>query len=110
MSDRAVDLLLEDILNALGRIDKYLENQNKQSFLDNPLIQDAVIRNIGVVGEIVRRFPEDFIEQHPELPWFQIRGMRNRLVHDYLGIDLELVWVVTQQDLPKLRKQLENLM
>ena len=109
MSHRPIDLLLEDILEAIGRIEKYLRNTSKEEFLEDQMMQDAVIRNITVIGEIVSRLPEEFTEKSPNIPWPRIRGMRNRLVHDYLGIDLELVWTVTRSDLPPFKKQIKEL-
>ena len=109
MSHRPVDLLLEDILEAIGRIEKYLRNASKEEFLDDQMMQDAVIRNITVIGEIVSRLPGEFTEKYPDIPWPRIRGMRNRLVHDYLGIDLELVWAVTHSDLPPFKEQIREL-
>ena len=109
MSHRPIDLLLEDILESIDRIEKYLRNVSKAKFLEEQMMQDAVIRNITVIGEIVSRLPEEFTGTHPDIPWPRIRGMRNRLVHDYLGIDLELVWTVTHTDLLLFKEQIKEL-
>ncbi len=109
MSHRPVDLLLEDIFEAVGRIEKYLTNTSQEIFLEDQMMQDAVIRNLTVIGEIVARLPEEFTDKYSDIPWPRIRGMRNRLVHDYLGIDLELVWTVTHTDLPSFIEQIKDL-
>ena len=110
MSDRPVDLLIEDILEAIRRIESYVSDASKESFLADQMMQDAVIRNITVIGEIVSRLPEYFTISQSKIPWSRIRGMRNRLVHDYLGIDLELVWEVTQKDLQEFHRQIQGIL
>ena len=110
MSDRPVSFLLEDLLDAIQRIQRYTDGQSLETFRENQMLQDAVIRNISVIGEVVARIPDSFINQHSGIPWHRMRGMRNRLVHDYLGIDLDLVWTVVRNDLPRLKSQVEALL
>ena len=70
---------------------------------------DAVVRNLEVLGEAARQMPEDFVAKHPEVPWRTIAGLRNRIVHDYFGLDLEIIWQIISQDLPPLKAQLDAL-
>ena len=70
---------------------------------------DAVVRNLEVLGEAARQMPEVFIAQHPEVPWRVIAGLRNRIVHDYFGLDLEIIWQIISQDLSPLKNQLKAL-
>jgi len=109
MPRRDPELLLEDILAAIRKVERYTTGMDWERFRQDEKTIDAVVRNLEVVGEAVRRLPEDFIARHPNVPWRQAAGLRNRIVHDYFGLDLEIIWEVLQHDLPKLRQQLENL-
>ena len=91
------------ILDALDRIDLYLLGVDATAFLGDSMRQDAVTRQLEVIGEAVRRFSGDFCDARPGVPWRAIIGLRNRLAHDYIGIDMTIVWEVTQVDLPRLR-------
>jgi uncharacterized protein with HEPN domain len=82
---------------------------NHDAFLGDDLVIDAVARNLEIIGEAVRQLPEDFRQVHPEIPWTQIAGLRNRIVHDYFGLDLEIIWQIIQHDLPRLEKQVRVL-
>jgi len=70
---------------------------------------DAVVRNISVIGEAAKQLPEDFKELHTEIPWAQMAGMRNRIVHDYAGVDLEIVWRVVSDSLPDLTAAIDKI-
>jgi uncharacterized protein with HEPN domain len=71
--------------------------------------QDAVVRNLEIIGEAVKRLSPGLTAQHPDVPWRQIAGMRDKLVHDYFGVDLDLVWAVVEQRLPELRRRVGAL-
>ena len=71
---------------------------------------DAVVRNLEIIGEAVRRLPEEFKESHREIPWHRIAGMRNRIVHDYFGIDNGIIWQIVKTDAPELLKQVDQIM
>lgn len=109
MPSRDPKLLLEDIVAAIRKVERYTAGMDWERFRQDEKTTDAVVRNLEVVGEAVRRLPEDFIARHPNVPWRQAAGLRNRIVHDYFGLDLEIIWEVIQHDLPRLRQQLENL-
>lgn len=97
---------------AIDRIRRYVAALDLQSFKDDEMRQDAVIRNFEVLGEAAenlrRKFP-DFVAQHPEIPWRPAYGMRNVLAHGYFKVDLDVVWHAIEKDLPRLRQQLESL-
>lgn len=103
---------LEHIELAIARICRYLEGLNKASFLVSEEKQDAVIRNIEIIGEaaqsIRRRHPE-FAARHPEIPWGGVYGMRNAIAHGYFTVDLEVVWKTVCEDLPVLAEQVRAL-
>jgi uncharacterized protein with HEPN domain len=102
-------LRLLDILDAIDRITSYVEGMEYDGFLADRKTQDAVTRNIEIIGEAVRALPEDFRERHAEIPWGEIVAMRNVIVHQYFGILPEVVWDVVENELPALRSQIAGL-
>jgi uncharacterized protein with HEPN domain len=98
------------ILDAVNQIQRYTKNLTYKKFLRSRVIQDAVIRQVTIIGEASRQLSIEFQKNNPQIPWGQIIGMRNKLVHDYFGVDLGEVWRVVQEDLPVLRKQLKQLL
>lgn len=100
---------LQHVRDAIDRILKYTA-VGKQQFLKDEMMQDAVIRNIGIVGEAVRHLSPAVTNLHPEIPWKQITAMRNKMIHDYFGVRLDLVWDVVERDLPGFRKQVEEIL
>jgi uncharacterized protein with HEPN domain len=103
---------LDHILQAIQRIGRYTGGMAEAAFLENQLVQDAVIRNIEIIGEaarnIERRHP-DYAAEHPEVPWGDIYLMRNRVSHGYFTVDLGVVWATVQRDLPGLEQQILKL-
>lgn len=103
---------IKHILAAIERIQRYCADVNEEAFLENEMLQDAVIRNFEVIGEasknIDRKFP-DFLKQHPSLPLIDAYEMRNALAHGYFKVDLEILWKTINKHLPDLQEQLRNL-
>jgi uncharacterized protein with HEPN domain len=112
MSKRASRLLLEDILESARKILSYTEGFSLEQFLADGKTVDAVIRNFEIIGEAASRLTEEIRNQNPDIDWNRIRGFRNRIVHDYMGIDYKIVWLVIDTFLPTLitdvRRILEN--
>lgn len=100
---------LLDIQEAIERIEKYTA-QGRAAFEREELIQTWVIHHLQIIGEAARAFSSDFKQQHPEVPWPQIAGMRNILVHHYFGIDAGVVWSVVERDLPALKQQVATML
>lgn len=102
---------LAHVIEAIERIDRYTEDMTEVAFLSNPLVQDAVIRNLEVIGEasnnIEKHYP-DFAAAHPELPLSFAYQMRNAVAHGYFKVDVEIVWKTIQSDLPTLHSQIED--
>jgi uncharacterized protein with HEPN domain len=95
----------------ISRIKTYTANLDESSFLQNPMIQDAVIRNFEIIGEATKKLDDDFREQYPDIEWKKIAGMRDKLIHDYIGVDLWAIWGVVEKILPTLEQQIaETLM
>jgi uncharacterized protein with HEPN domain len=101
-------LYLIHISECLQRIEDYVGNYNRDNFLTSPMVQDAVIRNLQVMAESTQRLSDELKSIHPEVDWYRIAGFRNILVHDYLGVDLEVVWQVIVKDLPDLKRFVIN--
>ena len=100
---------VKHIRDAGQRIESYLDGVREDEFLEMPLIQDAVIRQIQVIGEAAKRLSAEFRETTSDIPWSDIAGMRDKLVHDYMGVDLEAVWETAIRDIPALMSQLEQV-
>jgi uncharacterized protein with HEPN domain len=105
MSKRDPLVLLEDIMLAIQKIARYTSQMDHDAFLSDELVIDGVARNLEIIGEAARQLPEEFKRTHAQIPWTQIAGLRNRIVHDYFGLDLEIIWEIIQHDLPDLEKQ-----
>ena len=102
-------LRLLDILDAIDRISSYVAGMSHEEFLADRKTQDAVARNIEIIGEAARALPEEFTDRRANIPWSEIIGMRNVIIHQYFGILPEVVWDVIQNELPALRAQIAGL-
>lgn len=110
MPKRNPALLLEDILAATGKIQRYVNNMDRAAFSSDDKTVDAVVRNIEIIGEASRQLPDDFKDLHAEIPWHKIAGLRNRIVHDYFGIDQEIVWHIVQNEIADLEASIRLLL
>ena len=97
-----------DILDAIEYINKY-SARGRQAFETEELIQNWIVHHLQILGEAAARVSDDFKNVHPEIPWAKIIGMRNILVHDYFGIDADVVWSVVEKDLSELEKKIRKL-
>jgi uncharacterized protein with HEPN domain len=95
---------------AAEKILKYTKGLSFEDFLTDDKTIDAVVRNFEIIGEASLRIDEDFRFEHPQIEWKKLRGFRNRIVHDYFGIDYEIVWSILSEDLEELVFQLEQLL
>lgn len=98
---------LQHILDAIARIEAYIENVSLPVFNDHTLIQDGVIRQLEIIGEGAKRLSRDLRDRHSHIPWQDIAGMRDKLIHDYFGVDIEKVWLTATDDLPTLKAEVE---
>jgi uncharacterized protein with HEPN domain len=109
-----VEDYLGHIMEAIDRATGYLQPfESIEAFRKDEKTQDAVVRNIEIIGEAanqIARMAPDFIPQHPELPWPKMRNMRNIVIHAYFKVDLTTVWRTVQEDLPKLKQQIDQLL
>jgi len=100
---------LLDIREAIERIEKYA-GQGRETFEHDELVQTWIVHHLQIIGEASRTLSSDLRDQHPEVPWSKIIGMRNILVHDYFGIDVDVVWSVVEHDLPDLVHHIEAIL
>ena len=98
-------MYLRHVLDAVRRIEEYVRGVDEQAFHAQPLIQDAVIRQIEVIGEAVKRLSASLREKHPTIPWQDIAGTRDILIHHYFGVSLDEVWLTVQRDIPILKAE-----
>ncbi|ASJ04562.1 HepT-like ribonuclease domain-containing protein [Thermococcus barossii] len=109
MSKRDPCLFLDDILEAIFRIEEYTEGYEFEDFIRDRKTVDAVLRNLEVIGEAARYVPEEIKEQHADVPWKRIIGLRNVVIHHYFGVDLNIVWTIVRLQLPDLKKSVEKI-
>ncbi len=107
MSKRDVRLLLDDMLQSAQKIKRYVTHMNFTSFVSDDKTIDAVVRNFEIIGEAANRIDPDFKHCNPEIEWKRIRGFRNRIVHEYFGIDYEILWQIIKEYLDDLINWLE---
>lgn len=99
---------LASIIDSINKILEYTKD-GQAAFLNNSMIQDAVIRNLEILGEATKNITTDLRDSRPDIPWRKMAGLRDVLIHDYLGIDVYIVWNVVQDELPELKVKIESL-
>ena len=109
MSKREPDLLLQDIEESIKKIKTYTSGMSFESFQNDDKTIDAVIRNFEIIGEAANRIPDEIKDKFTEINWHRIRGFRNRIVHDYMGVDLEIIWEIIEKNLDVLKEQIEEI-
>lgn len=102
-------IYIEDILEAIHKIDAYLKGMTFEQFSKDTKTVDAVVRNLEVIGEAIKSIPQNIKEKNRQIEWKKIAGLRDILIHQYFGVDLEIVWDVTQNKLPSLKRQMEEM-
>ena len=96
-------IYIDHILNSINRILDYIAGKDRESFEDNLVTQDAVVRQLEIIGEATKRVSKDFRSNHPDIPWSDMAGMRDVLIHDYIDVDFGVVWKTASEDIPRLK-------
>ena len=109
MSKRNEKLYINDILEAIRNIEDYTKSISFKEFSGNQMIIDAVVRNFEIIGEAANHVSPKTRFSVPEIPWEDITGMRNKIIHEYFGVDLEIIWQTIQESLPDFKKTIKKL-
>jgi uncharacterized protein with HEPN domain len=109
MSKRSLELLIEDVWESIEKIERYTEGMTRENFQNDEKTTDAVVRNLEIIGEAAGRLPKDFTDRHSEIEWVKIIGLRNRIVHEYFGVDLQIIWQILKKDLPAFENSLIHI-
>ena len=107
---KSPEFLLAYILESIGHAEDHLAGITQDEYLKDVRIQDAVLRRLEIIGEAVKNLPSDLFSSHPEIPWKQIAGMRDILIHEYFGVDLLETWETVMKDLPPLRNAVTDML
>jgi uncharacterized protein with HEPN domain len=107
---RSARILLEDILESIGRIESYVVGVTKADFESDTEKQDALVRRLEIIGQAVKGLPQDLRDLHPQVPWREIAGARDILAHEYFRVDLDLAWDMIQHNVPELKRNVEEIL
>jgi len=103
-------IFLLHILNSIEKIEKFTDSISEKQFLKSEIVQDAVIRRLEIIGEAVKNLSKSFKEKYRIVEWKKIAGTRDNLIHEYFGVDLKLTYRILKKDLPKLKKQISDIL
>lgn len=110
MSKRNPEIFLKDILKSIQKIQRYTAGKKYEDFINDELLVDGVVRNLEIIGEAVKNIPSNFRKRYSSIEWRKIAGLRDILIHEYFGIDYELIWNIIQKEIPFLCKQIEDIL
>lgn len=102
-------MIIQKIINYINAILKYTDNVTYSDFRKNSMMVEACVFNLSQIGELVNKLDKDYLENHTDVPWFKMKGLRNRIVHDYEGVNLNLIWEIIDADIQILSQQLSKL-
>jgi uncharacterized protein with HEPN domain len=103
-------LYLDDIFDAIEKIERYVEGLSFEEFSEDPKTVDAIVRNLEIIGEATKRIPEETKVKYSEIPWKLMAGTRDKLIHEYFGVNLQVLWKAVKEDLPPLKRSIKQLL
>ena len=107
---RNYNLYLNDILAAIKSIERFVEDMDFEKFVKDDKTSSAVIRKFEIIGEATKNIPDEIREKYPNIPWKEMAGMRDRLIHFYFGIKYELVWETIKKEIPKIKPLIKKIL
>jgi uncharacterized protein with HEPN domain len=102
-------VFLEDMLECVELIERYVKDMEEEDFYADPQVQDAVLRRLEIIGEAAKRIPETVRQKHPRIPWRKVAGLRDVIIHGYAGVNMKRVWTVIIENLPELKEELSAI-
>jgi len=109
MKSRDLRDYLQDILDAVNDIERFVADMSYEQFIKDKKTFNAVVRSIEVIGEASKRLPESLKAKNGELPWREITGMRDKLIHAYFGMDTETIWKTVKENIPQLKQTIKKM-
>ncbi len=103
MKHKQYTVYVQDIIQSLEKIERYIEGHTFDSFVKNDMVIDAVLRNLEIIGEASRNIPDEVKEQYARIPWKRMIGLRNIVIHEYFGVDLGIIWEIVTSNLPEIK-------
>jgi len=110
MAKRSDKLYLKDIFDSIERIEKYIDNLNYEEFSNNLMVIDAAVRNFEIIGEATKNLSREIKSSYPEIPWKEMAGMRNKVIHEYFGVNLKIIWKTIKKRLPELKIKIGEIL
>jgi len=110
MKKRSHRIFVEDILESMDKIERYIKGLSYEEFLDDEMVVDAVIRNLEIIGEASGNIHEDVRGKYPEIPWKRMVGLRNIAIHEYFGVDLSIIWEIITKNLPETKPMIAEML
>lgn len=110
MTKRNNQLYLNDILDSISNINKYVKDLSFDDFTKNKLVIDAVIRNFEIIGEAAKNISSEVKSKYKKIPWKEMAGMRDKTIHEYFGVDLKIIWKTIKRSLPVLKRTVEMIL
>jgi uncharacterized protein with HEPN domain len=107
---KKIEPFLRHMLDSISDILEYCEGMDRDAFMSDKKTQAAVIRNLEILGEAAKNVPEDFKKKNPQIEWYKIAGTRDKLIHHYFGVELDIVFDVVEDELPELKEQLLGIL
>ena len=107
---RNIRLFLNDILQSINKINEYTQNMRYDEFINDEKTKDAVVRNLEIIGEATKNIPDEIKKKYPEVNWKSVAGMRDKLIHEYFGVDPKIVWETIKSDLPEIEPKIKYIL